>query len=191
VAADWELTRRVPVISEKQVLLLSGERICSGFIQAFSVRFSSKSCEIFMEAVMPVSSSRPRFLAYALLILAAIVPVWGAPFESPYAARRAAVIAKIAGGMAIIPSQAASPRGPQDSKEFYYLTGTAQPEGNSDDTQDTSGGPQFSNFNKPIRVKARTLDTNIFFMLGVHVFVLHEGCGTLQYLNFQFFLLGR
>jgi len=77
---------------------------------------------------MSRSSRRLRFLAHALLILAAIVPAWGAQSEAPHAARRAAVIAKIDGGVAIIPSQLANPRGIQDSKDFYYLTGAAQPE---------------------------------------------------------------
>jgi len=77
---------------------------------------------------MSVSSRGLRFLALALLILAAILSAWGASSEAPHASRRAAVMAKIAGGVAIIPSQLAGPRGTQDSKEFYYLTGIAQPE---------------------------------------------------------------
>lgn len=69
-----------------------------------------------------------RLLAFVLLIPALVLPAFGAPLEAPHAARRAALAARIAGGVAIIPSQLAGQRGPQESKEFYYLTGTAQPE---------------------------------------------------------------
>jgi Xaa-Pro aminopeptidase len=50
------------------------------------------------------------------------------PAGDEYSARRTALMTKIGTGMALIPSQILSPRGPQDDKDFYYLTGIAEPE---------------------------------------------------------------
>jgi Xaa-Pro aminopeptidase len=43
-----------------------------------------------------------------------------------YSARRAAFSGKIGSGLAVIPAQFASPRGPQENKDFYYLTGSTE-----------------------------------------------------------------
>ena len=42
--------------------------------------------------------------------------------------RRAAVVGKLGTDLAFLPARVPSPRGPQDSKDFYYLTGITDPE---------------------------------------------------------------
>jgi Xaa-Pro aminopeptidase len=56
-------------------------------------------------------------------------PASAAPSD-PYAARRAALMAKIGTGIILIPSQIPNARGggAQDNKDFIYLTGQAEPE---------------------------------------------------------------
>jgi Xaa-Pro aminopeptidase len=61
-----------------------------------------------------------------LLGLAAIVRPAAAGDD--YSARRAACLAKIGPGLAVVPAQFTGARGPQDNKDFYYLTGSAEPE---------------------------------------------------------------
>jgi Xaa-Pro aminopeptidase len=43
-----------------------------------------------------------------------------------YSLRREAVRGKISPGLAVVPAQFASPRGPQENKDFYYLTGSTE-----------------------------------------------------------------
>ncbi|MDP2914413.1 MAG: aminopeptidase P N-terminal domain-containing protein, partial [Candidatus Aminicenantes bacterium] len=44
------------------------------------------------------------------------------------AARRKALSKKIGRGLAVVPAQTPSARGPQENKDFYYLTGIMEPE---------------------------------------------------------------
>jgi Xaa-Pro aminopeptidase len=61
-----------------------------------------------------------------LIIVSSLAPAQSAP--DAYAARRAALMGRVGAGIALIPSQTPSPRGPQDNKDFYYLTGIAEPD---------------------------------------------------------------
>jgi len=61
-----------------------------------------------------------------LLLLGLSVFPRPAAAADDYSTRRAAVIGKIGQGMAVIPAQFSSPRGPQENKDFYYLTGSTE-----------------------------------------------------------------
>jgi hypothetical protein len=84
--------------------------------------------EIFSEVVRSLSFRRLWFLAHLLLILAAIVPAWSVPLEPPHAGRRAAILAKIAGGEAIIPSQLANPPGRLEQVPAMYKAQASEDE---------------------------------------------------------------
>jgi Xaa-Pro aminopeptidase len=67
---------------------------------------------------------RPAVIACLLAGAAAFLAAApGGPGGSPFAARRQAVIAAIGTDVAVVPAQVTTPRGLEDNKDFYYLTG--------------------------------------------------------------------
>jgi len=77
---------------------------------------------------MSTPACRVRNTAIAIICLAAAALVWSAPADAPHPGRRAAVVGKLGTDLAFLPARVPSPRGPQDSKDFYYLTGITDPE---------------------------------------------------------------
>jgi Xaa-Pro aminopeptidase len=73
---------------------------------------------------------RSSSLICGLLLVAVLGPIqalWPQTDDS-HAARRNAVIDRIGKAIAIVPGQLQSPRGTQDNKDFFYLTGVMEPE---------------------------------------------------------------
>jgi len=67
---------------------------------------------------------RPAVIACLLAGAAAFLAAApGGPGGSPFAARRQAVIASIGTDIAVVPAQVMGPRGIEDNKDFFYLTG--------------------------------------------------------------------
>ena len=73
---------------------------------------------------------RSILLIGSILILAAL-SINAASAQTPAdsaAGRRKALCERLGKGLAVVPAQTPSARGPQENKDFYYLTGIMEPE---------------------------------------------------------------
>lgn len=70
------------------------------------------------------------FFLSSLILAAALRPHQALPPQTsdPFAGRRDGVIDRIGRAIAVVPGQVQSLRGPQENKDFYYLTGVVEPE---------------------------------------------------------------
>jgi len=79
---------------------------------------------------------RPKSSFAAGFLVLALSAAWAArnaprPADAgtdPQAARRAAILEKVGPNVAVLPAQITTARGPQENKDFYYLTGLLEPE---------------------------------------------------------------
>ncbi len=116
------------------------------------------------------------FLVIGVIMTAAFGPIqtlWPQTNDS-YAVRRDAVIDRIGKAIAILPGQLQSPRGAQDNKDFFYLTGVMEPEallvlageGEKKHTLFNRSG-KWTSGNPPSRLDVRPLtDLRMFLMRG-------------------------